>query len=100
MAEIPTAREFYQNYIEENNNDSHVDIEEMLIDFAKLHVEAALKEASKKVTWKMESFNTYFGDSRAFDFIDTDYAGDPSTGHNVLVDKDSILNSYPLTNIK
>ncbi len=47
MGQIPTAKAFYQNYIEENNHDSHVDIEEMLIEFAKMHVEAALKEASE-----------------------------------------------------
>jgi len=40
---IPTAKAFYQNYIEENNHDSHVDIEEMLIEFAKLHVENFIK---------------------------------------------------------
>jgi hypothetical protein len=68
--------------------------------FAKLHVEAALKEASDKATWQDESFDTCFGDLRDFDFIDSDGSGDPSTGHNVFVDKDSILNSYPLSNIK
>ncbi len=71
-----------------------------MIEFAKMHVEAALKATSEKATWKHESFDTYFGDSRDFDFIDTDGAGDPSTGHNVFVDKDSILKSYPLDNIK
>jgi|Laugresu1bdmlbsd_1035121.scaffolds.fasta_scaffold04663_3 hypothetical protein len=81
MAQIPTAKSFYQNYIEENNHDSHVDIEEMLIEFAKLHVEQALKEASEK------------GEIGDGDFI--------SDGHyEKFIDKESILNSYPLTNIK
>jgi hypothetical protein len=76
MAEIPTAREFYQNYIEENNNDSHVDIEEMMIEFAKMHVEAALKAAYENIEYtEVDSSVPY-------------------------VVEDSILNSYPLTNIK
>jgi hypothetical protein len=74
---IPTAKAFYQNYIEENNHDSHVDIEEMLIEFAKLHVEAALKEASEKATV---------------------YADEG--GYSEFVDEQSILNSYSLDNIK
>lgn len=45
---IPRAKEFIQNYIEENNEDSNLDIEDALIEFAKLHVEAALKKASEK----------------------------------------------------
>lgn len=93
MEQIPTAREFYDKH---DSDDCVV----MMIDFAKLHVEAALKEASEKATWQNESFDTYFGDLRNFDFIDTDGAGDPSTGHNVFVDKDSILNSYSLEKIK
>ncbi len=109
MAQIPTAENVIRSQFCEGefdeimgylNNSIEPSIKQAMIEFAKMHVEAALKEASEKVTWKMESFDTYFGDSRAFDFIDTDYAGDPSTGHNVLVDKDSILNSYPLSNIK
>jgi hypothetical protein len=47
-----------------------------LIEFAKMHVEAALKEASDKAIY---------------------------TGYNLAsieIDKDSILEAYPLTNIK
>lgn len=43
-----TAKKFIENYIEENNDDSNIDIEEALIEFARLHVEAALKAASDK----------------------------------------------------
>jgi uncharacterized surface protein with fasciclin (FAS1) repeats len=77
MKNIPTAKAFYQNYIEENNHDSHVDIEEMLIEFAKLHVEAALKEAMYKADEKEMSsmqVNDYY--------------------------REEILNSYPLDKIK
>lgn len=47
-----------------------------VIEFAKLHVEAALKAASEKVEW-----NGY-------------------TLAGVEIDKDSILDAYPLENIK
>ena len=105
---IPTAEEIILNHCNTKTNDygtffssiSDIQCRNAMIEFAKLHVEQALKEASEKATWKHESFDTYFGDSRDFDFIDTDGAGDPSTGHNVFVDKDSILNSYSLDNIK
>ena len=58
-----------------NGNDI---IEKMLIDFAKFHVQAALKAASIHVKLKR------------IDFTVNDY----------MVDKESILNSYPLKNIK
>jgi hypothetical protein len=49
-------------------------------EFAKLHVEAALKEASEQATASNKA--KFKGDC------------------NPQVDKDSILNAYPLTNIK
>jgi hypothetical protein len=66
-----TAREFYDAHY---SDDAVV----MMIDFAKLHVESALKEASEKA---------YFRDSNGFVC---------KTEEN----KKSILNSYPLENIK
>ena len=102
MKEIPTAEAFFK--IKKCRVFSNGEVKDIaisdILEFTKLHVEATLKAASEKATWKHESFDTYFGDSRDFDFIDTDGAGDPSTGHNVFVDKDSILNSYPLDKIK
>jgi hypothetical protein len=83
MEKIPTAKAFYQNYIEENNHDSHVDIEEMLIEFAKIHVEAALKEASEKA-----KTSEFWEGNTGSEYCET------------IVDKESILNSYPLNNIK
>ena len=72
---VPTAEEF-------NNNIRYVtySLDEKLITFAKLHVEAALKEASEK--------------AKMID-VGIDYS-------IILweVDKDSIINSYPLENIK
>jgi hypothetical protein len=68
-----TAREFYDAHY---SDDAVV----MMIEFAKLHVEAALKEASEKAIVNTEP----------------DYRG----GEWSIVDTDSILNAYPLENIK
>ena len=84
MARIPTARTFLQNLIEENNHDSNIDIEDALIEFAKLHVEAALKEASEKAKTKMEWW--------------TDLGG--GEHEEITVNKNSIKKSYPIENIK
>ena len=76
MNTIPTAEEFKEreyNNIYWDENSAMV----FAIEFAKFHVEAALKEASKKA------------------LADFDEGG--ATG---FVDEESILNSYPLTNIK
>jgi hypothetical protein len=69
---VPTAEEF-------NNDIRYVtySLDEKLITFAKLHVEAALKEASEKASV---------------------YADEG--GYSEFVDEQSILNSYPLENIK
>jgi hypothetical protein len=74
--EIPNAKEF----IEKNVPNTCTVLPEWLIEFAKLHVEAALKAASEKAltTWA----STDFYDDRK------------------IVSKDSILKAYPLTNIK
>jgi len=72
MEKLPTAREFYDKH---DSDDCVV----MMIDFAKLHVEAALKAASEDGQAKYDPiFEVYVSD----------------------VDKDSILKSYPLENIK
>ena len=93
MSKIPTAEEILikesilLKTIEESGNfplnltrDTHIgtakDIKKAMIEFAKLHVEAALKEANRKV------IVTYYYDE------------------GIRVNKDSILNAYPLTNIK
>ena len=64
--ELKTAREFYDSH---ESDDTVV----MMIDFAKLHVEAALKEAAKNVTH----------------YEDT-----------VDINKQSIINAYDLNLIK
>ena len=76
MEKIPTAEEFMNFYHGSTNKHA-------LIDFAKLHVEAALKEASEKAK------------------IRYDYSGNTGSEYcDEFVDIDSILNSYPQENIK
>jgi hypothetical protein len=82
---LPTAEELFKKYsnlyqFEEGPNEYLVDKEDFqktMIEFAKLHVEAALKAAVKNVEIKpMEHAGFY------------------------MVDSGSILKSYPLENIK
>jgi hypothetical protein len=79
---LPTAEEFFDSSNLRISNDTEYKyiqevIKEKAIEFAKLHVEAALKAAS--------------GDAHTKDVPYTD---------DVEVDKDSILNAYPLEKIK
>ena len=85
MKKLPTADEFY----DKSDHDSIIDI---MIDFAKLHVEAALKEASKKTFVEFIDLTS----DEIFDYSDVLY--DDNIG--ITVNKESILNAYPLTNIK
>ena len=75
MTNTTTAKKFLENLIEENNHDSNIDLEDALIEFAKMHVETALYIASERA-----------------DLTDN--------GRFPYVDKGSILNSYSLDNIK
>ena len=72
---VPTAEDFknYSGFIEETDR---------LIEFAKLHVEACKEEYLQK------GFGRYM--NHAFDKYPT----------RVPIDEDSILNAYPLENIK
>jgi hypothetical protein len=72
---IPTAKEFLSENFEGNAINPQI-----LIEFAKLHVQAALKAAD---------------DNADVTVIDVDM-----TGSIWGVDSDTILNAYPLENIK
>jgi len=63
--------------LEQAVKDAQDNTQKALIEFAKLHVEAALKEASKKAEAK----------------------NGPGEWSYLYVDENSIINSYPLTNI-
>lgn len=75
MSRIPTAEEFCKNF-KPNGKTWQENFHQTMIEFAKLHVEAALKEASEKATCSEYMVGEY------------------------NVNKNSILNSYPLSNIK
>lgn len=77
--QIPSAVEFLQGFTDNPDDDT---IYKAMVEFAKLHVKEALDEASKKVT--LTEFATEFLQEGASDAID----------------KQSILDSYPLENIK
>ena len=80
MSKIPTAKLILtgkETYELEYPTVSKSDALESMIEFAKLHVEAALKEASEKANLK--------------------YGETPGTEE---IDKNSILKSYSLENIK
>lgn len=78
MKNIPTAEEFR---IHKTIEYAKVCVDEkIMIEFARLHVEAALKSAAEKA--KITSRLTW-----SDEFVDE-------------VDKQSILNAYPLTNVK
>ena len=84
-----TAEEFFkENYKVKVG----VTIEEVMIEFAKMHVQEALKQASEKAFVEYIDLNT----DEIFDY--TDVITDDDVGVNV--NKDSILKSYSLENIK
>ena len=82
---IPTTEQLFESYsssyqFEEGDSEYLIDKEdfkEAMIKFAKLHVEAALKVAS-------ENASVYADEG----------------GYSEFVDESSILNAYPLDNIK
>ena len=86
-----TAKEFIENYIKENNDDSNIDMEEVVIEFARLHVNAALKEASDKAL----VLDMQENDTAEIMSVSSEYGE-----YNFTVDKLSILNSYSFENIK
>lgn len=100
--ELPTAKEardsFINGAIERLLSTEYEEkdyLEECFIEFAKLHVEAALKAASKEVKMKGEALTT----SEPIDeeeLIDLLYSQDIG----ISVNKDSILNAYPSSNVR
>ena len=80
-----TAEDILREYIDFddiNGNDTvellPLTITDIMVEFAAIHVEAALKSASENAEMKWVKY----------------------TEHDYEIDKDSILNSYPLSNIK
>lgn len=83
-----TTEEFLDNvssHLDEDSDEFYYkeEVKKLMIKFAKYHVEQALKEAVEKVIiGKKGAFGTYWNRG------------------NLVVDEESILNSYDLTNIK
>lgn len=94
-----TAEEFLDNlsneaYIDDVSNKIYFpsQVEEAMTEFAKYHVEKALEAASIESKLLVDGVEYEEYGIRAYDtfYRDTD----------IYVDKDSILNAYPLENIK
>jgi hypothetical protein len=113
MAEIPTAEEFLESQHKTVPN-IEFDIRKVMIEFAKLHVEAALKESSGKL---YDTYHTVCEDGTTKGVFRTQQEALNLANHlNETTDlyhdwnrvvrlgggmsKDTILNSYPLDNIK
>lgn len=86
MKNIPTAEEFLKSKGLFNDKSMRLQnigltSSEAMIEFARFHVEAALKAAAEDAWWDVN---------------------DDADLHNVniTINKDLILNAYPLTNIK
>ena len=77
METIPTAIEWLKPHV---HHSQLKELEDCMLKFAKLHVQAALKKASEKAIAK-------------------ENPRDYGTGE-IWVDKESILNAYSLNNIK
>ena len=81
MEKIPTAEEFIQNFLMKNHKGNvGSNTERLMIEFAKLHVEAALEAASEGQIERDLYMMREYGESMDW--------------------KSSILNSYPLNKIK
>jgi hypothetical protein len=80
MSKIPTAESlYYKTFVGLNIEDNESLIPDLMIEFAKLHVEACKKEISELVNERLK---------------------DESIVRAYLVDGSSILKTYPLENIK
>lgn len=101
---IPTAKEFL---LEDYDLSSHSeqgkvwtsDVIEKMVEFAKLHVQQALKEASEKAILNGYNYKKSIPENvqNLGQEVNPD-SDDPS--FYISTNKDSILSSYPLENIK
>lgn len=85
MSKIPTAEEIWKRTrLRDGGLQSALETTRIMKDFARFHVEAALKKASEDAKWK--------------------YSGNPEHifhySEDISIDKNSILNSYSLDNIE
>ena len=97
MNHIPTAEEFVLQH-----NSKGVDLEwvyvtkEAMIEFAKLHVEAALEAASERA--ELAAYEALW--ELPEEFTEPEKYVRDDLGNITAIDVQSILKAYPLTNIK
>lgn len=111
MKQLPTAKEIAKNWgvhayeSGEPNNDVML----AMIEFAKLHVKAALENAAENVMIKKEYYyEEDVGRTRLREILDSsNLASERTDGEGIIyavdtyeVNKESILNAYSLENIK
>ena len=82
---METAKEFLKKYLENNPEGKYDDC---MVDFAQIHVTEALRQASEKVIMY---------DANDIDDPELDESG--MAYEYYIVDKNSILNAYPLNKI-
>lgn len=102
MIPLPTAREFLFKNADRFQSTTP---DEWLIEFTKLHVQAALKAASEKAIIHEDYEECYTSDyvckgKEQHYCIETDRDGMPCSIRKYSINETSILNSYPLENIK
>jgi len=89
---IPTAEEFVmKGHLRVEDDEQKDSLAKSHIDFAKLHVEAALKEAFLSSEMRVSE-----NDTNEYPSFVSNYDDGYVT---ITVSKDSILNAYPLENI-
>ena len=98
---MKTAAEILENEWNKNKNNcpfneiyigEKIAMNNAMIEFAKMHVQEALKQAIEKAFVEYIDLNT----DEIFDYTDVMVDDDVE----VNINKDSILNAYPLENIK
>jgi hypothetical protein len=87
MSKIPTAEEFFEQSIQRGVNNTHTNYLKTAIDFANLHCEAQQKAILKNVKIKQKKKFVQVSSGSEYYYL-------------TVIDKKSIINAYPLENIK
>ena len=84
ITNIPTAKEFFKNFVGEYPDNFNINIEDVMIEFAKLHIEETKKKvmANIKLMGNCYWSGTICGEEK-FD-----------SSYDVYIDKSSIVNCY------
>ena len=111
MAQIPTAEEYIKQYPYVDaflsSAQGHQVLKDFMVGFAKLHLEACKQDIAENIKLsRASSYGTYNELTANFEPTDESVYVETSYGHGdygytaVKPDVNSILNSYPSTNIK